>query len=128
MHSYLGFLLTTDLKPNEIESEITLLRQEFKTNFENSLAEFESKEWSTPFKCRINKEFQNKLWSQRKDLFSQLEEELNKLDTSDLKARHKLEETLTKVQAEFEDSKEVIMDSYDSVLEQLLSNAEGQDT
>jgi|JI61114BRNA_FD_contig_51_215270_length_2612_multi_3_in_0_out_0_2 hypothetical protein len=74
MHSYLGFLLTTDLKPNEIESEITLLRQEFKTNFENSLAEFESKEWSTPFKCRINKEFQNKLWSQRKDLFSQLEE------------------------------------------------------
>jgi hypothetical protein len=53
---------------------------------------------------------------------------LNKLDTRDLEARQKLEETLTKVQAEFEDSKEVIMDSYDSVLEQLLSNAEGENT
>lgn len=40
------------------------------------VSEYEKKQWCLPMKCRINKDFQDVLWEERKDLFRQLESDL----------------------------------------------------
>lgn len=101
MHSFLGFLLTTDFSPSQIETEIINMKNELEFSFKKSLEAYEKKEWCTPFKCRINKEFQDKIWSSRHDLFTQLEAELKGFDVNKPEAEAELRKKLRKVQEEF---------------------------
>lgn len=79
MHCFMGFLLTTDGKPEDIERELKTMNTAFNpthifdANFNEIVRDFNKNELLVPLKCYINKNFQNSLWNARMDLFVSLQ-------------------------------------------------------